>query len=131
MAMPSPARKEVTSSISVEAANSLSAVATPININAPAMVPSMPHRLLNLIANGAKIPIHKSGREVNKLAIEPLIPKSFCIVPISGEMDVIGGRKFNEARISANNKKINRIFLTSEIISSTNNDVVVSIKAII
>lgn len=47
------------------------------------------------------MPMHNTGSVVNRLAVIPLIPRSFCTVLIRGEMDVIGGRKFSEARISA------------------------------
>ncbi|GIP25779.1 hypothetical protein J23TS9_09090 [Paenibacillus sp. J23TS9] len=61
-----------------------------------------------MTAAGAKNPIHKTGREVNKLAADPFMPNVSCIVPSKGETEVITGRKLSEARNRAIIRKIKR-----------------------
>jgi len=72
-----------------------------MRIKAKTIAHSFPHLLLSFTENGANIPIHNTGSVVNRLEVIPLIPRLLCMVLISGEMDVMGGLKFNEARISA------------------------------
>jgi hypothetical protein len=100
-AIPTPDRNEVNIIKGVAPTNNRNAVPVPMRIKAKTIAPSFPHLLLSFTEKGANIPIHNTGSVVNRLAVIPLIPKSPCMVLIKGEMDVIGGRKFNEARISA------------------------------
>ncbi|GAS83837.1 major facilitator family transporter [Paenibacillus amylolyticus] len=100
-AIPTPDRKEVNIINGVAPTNNRSPVPNPIRIKASTMAPSFPHLLLSLTENGANMPIHNTGSVVNRLAVIPLKPRSCCMVLISGEMDVMGGLKFSEARISA------------------------------
>jgi hypothetical protein len=100
-AIPTPDRKEVNIIKGVVPTNHRNPVPNPMRIKARTIAPSFPHFLLNLMENGANMPIHNTGSVVNRLAVIPLIPRSFCTVLIRGEMDVMGGRKFREARISA------------------------------
>jgi hypothetical protein len=62
------------------------------------MTLSIPKLLPSRTDIGEKKPMHRTGIEVNKLATEAFIPKSLRMISSTGEMELIAGRKFREAK---------------------------------
>ena len=58
---------------------------------------SIPHFPLNLTATGAIVRYKATGIEVSKLATEAFISKLVLIVSSNGAIQLIAGRKFNDA----------------------------------
>jgi len=96
-AIPIPAIKAVISKNQTEFVKNLRIVPTPMTSSDHPNTRSIPHFPLNFTATGAKSPMQRTGIEVSKLATEAFISKLVLIVSSNGAIELIDGRKFNDA----------------------------------
>lgn len=104
-----PIRNAVISNVENPGTNPRRAVATPKTESISNKVNLEPYFLLRTVASDAKIPIHKTGTVVRRLACALDRDSDVRIVSISGPTDVIPKRRLSE--IAAMTKSNIKVFL--------------------